>query len=109
MAYDRYNRFRTDGTIKIPVMVEIPKKSTDYYETYRRGYTRFDLLSYDYYGDPNYDWVILMANPSLGSMEFEFPDGAEIRIPYPLNKTLEQYNKNLDRYDLLYGLNKKAE
>ena len=50
MAYDRYNRFRTDGKISVPPFVKIQPKSTDFFETYVRGVTRLDLLSYDYYG-----------------------------------------------------------
>ena len=104
MAYDRYNRFRTDGSVGIPPAVPIPQKATDFYETYVRGVTRLDLVSYDYYGDPGYDWLILMANPDLGNMEFEIPDGSTLRIPYPLNLTLENYANQIERYIRLYGI-----
>ena len=109
MSYDRYNRFRFDGDVVIPPLVEIPKKSTDFYETYRRGYTRLDILSANYYGDPGYDWLILMANPSLGALEFEIPDGAEVRIPYPLSTTIENYNTQIERHMSLYGVNEKTK
>ena len=105
MSYDRYSRFRTDGDVSIPPFVKITPKNTDYFETYKRGFTRLDLLSYDYYGDPNYDWLILMANPNLGALEFEIPDGAQVRIPYPLSTTLEGYNSEIERQMVLYGIN----
>ena len=105
MSYDRYNRFRSNGGVCVPPGITIPKKSTDFYETYVRGITRLDLVSYDYYGDPGYDWLILMANPDLGNMEFEIPDGAVIRIPFPLNLTLENYANQIERYIILYGAN----
>lgn len=109
MAYDRYGKFRFDGDVAIPPFVEIPKKSTDFYEPYKRGYTRFDILSSNYYGDPDYDWLILMANPQLGGLEFEFPDGAEVRIPYPLSTTLENYNTQIERHMMLYGVNEQVK
>ena len=109
MGYDRYNRFRFDGDVVIPPSVKIPVKSTDFYETYRRGYTRFDILSYNYYGDPNYDWLILMANPSLCGLEFEIEDGSEVRIPYPLSTTLENYNAQIERHQNLYGVNEQTK
>lgn len=89
MAYDRYKYYRVNGEVIIPKYVEIPKKNTDFFDVYQRGVTRFDILSNEYYGDPNYDWLILMANPELGAMEFEIQNGAIIRIPYPLELTLE--------------------
>lgn len=105
MGYDRYNKFRTDGKICVPPSVKIMPKSTDFFETYNRGVTRLDLLSYDYYRDPGYDWLILMANPDCGGLEFEIPDGYVLRIPYPLSVTLENYNNEIDKYYTLYGIN----
>lgn len=107
MGYDRYNRYRTDGKIFVPPMIRIEPKSTDFFETYHRGMSRLDLISFDYYGDPGYDWLILMANPELGNLEFEIPDGATLRIPYPLGSTLENYSHQIDRYITLYGINGK--
>lgn len=104
MAYDRYKAFRTDGKVYVPPFVKITPKSTDFFEEYHRGYTRLDLVSYDYYGDSGYDWLILMANPDLGNLEFEIPDGAILRIPYPLNITLENYNDQIERFYTLYGI-----
>lgn len=103
-TYDRYSEFRNNGLISIVPFVKIPSKSTDYYETYHRGITRLDVLSYKYYGDANYDWLIMQANPKLGSMEFNIPDKSTIRIPYPLSITLEQYKKGIENYIELYGL-----
>lgn len=103
MAFDRYSKFRTDGKISVPPSIKIAPKSTDFFETYVKGVTRLDLVSYDYYRDPSYDWLILMANPDLGNMEFEIPDGALLRIPYPLSTTLDNYNSEIERYFNLYG------
>ena len=105
MSYDRYSRFRTNGKVSIPPSVKIIEKGTDQFETYIKGFSRLDLISYDYYGSPDYDWLILMANPSVGNMEFEIPDGTLLRIPYPLSVTLELYDKEIERHMTLYGIN----
>ena len=102
MSYNRYNKFLINGRYDIVPSVPIPEKSTDYMEVYDQNKTRLDILSYKYYGDANYDWLIMMANPQYGSMEFNIPDGTLLRIPYPLNVTLELYNKAVDRYNELY-------
>lgn len=62
------------------------------------------MLSYKYYGDANYGWLILQANPSLGSMEFNIPDNASIRIPYPLNDALKRYEASVANYNAENGI-----
>ena len=103
-TYDRYNKFRRDASIAHVPFIEIPVKSTDFYTFYRAGKTRLDILSYQYYGDPNYDWLIMQANPELGSLEFKIPDGSRLRIPYPLDVTISRYNDDINVYDKLYGI-----
>ena len=105
--YDRYEKFRRDGQILHVPYIEIPIKSTDYYTYYEAGKTRLDLLSYQYYGDANYDWLILQANPEIGSLEFKIETGTKIRIPYPFDTTIARYNSDIDTYEKLYGLDVK--
>ena len=69
------------------------------------GKTRMDLLSYQYYDNPNFGWLILQANPSVGSLEYKIKDGTRLRIPYPLETALQGYENNLAKYVKLYGLN----
>ena len=102
MSYDRYSLFRSKGKIEIVPSVTIAEKETDYYETYKVGSTSLNDLSYKYYGDPNYDWLIMVANPQYGSMEFSIPNGVEIRIPYPLSTSIEQYTYAVNNYNRLY-------
>lgn len=102
MAYNRYSKLLRNGSIKKIPNISLSVKSTDYYITYRRGFTRLDNVSYDYYGDSSYEWLILMANQDVALMEFDIPDGTTIRIPYPLQSTLEEYNRKIDNYDKLY-------
>ena len=67
------------------------------------GVSSLCLISYDYYGDPNYDWLIMMANPEFGSLEYEIPDNTQLRIPYPLDVTMEDYYNQINNYRVLYG------
>ena len=101
MAFDRYSQVRNGNEIGLVPFVEIPAKNTDRYETYRKGLTRLDQLSYQYYDSPDYAWLIMQANPQYGSMEFTIPDGSELRIPYPLNSTLDDYQKGIETYKKL--------
>lgn len=90
-TFDRYEALRGDGTISIVPHIKLDKKRSDYFEQYISGKTRLDILSNNYYNDPNYDWLILAANPELPSMEYEIPNGSIIRIPFPLEVTLSEY------------------
>ena len=65
---------------------------------YEKGKTRLDLLSYQYYGDADFAWLIMQANPQYGSIEFLIPDKVQIRIPYPLGTTLVKYEDDIDEY-----------
>lgn len=105
MSYDRYSKFRKNGTMDLVPFVPIRVKSTDKYDYYKKGETRLDLLSYQYYGDPNYDWLIMQANPDYGSLEYNITDGSLLRIPYPLDTSIVQYNSDIDTYKRLYGTN----
>lgn len=101
-TYDRYSLFRREGEVEIVPSITLQPKSTDAFITYKMGSTRLDIVSYNYYGNPNYDWLIMMANPEYGSMEFSIPDGAELRIPYPLDVTLQEYSVAVNRHKSLY-------
>ena len=104
MAYNRYKSFIVDGAFKKIPFIEIPNSQNDFYVFYEVGKTRLDLLSYQYYGDPNYGWLILQANPHVSSLEFRIPDKERLRIPYPLENALQGYENNIKKYNNLYGL-----
>jgi hypothetical protein len=105
MAQNRYKSFIVDGAYKKIPFIEIPTSDSDFYVYYEVGKTRLDLLSYQYYGDPNYGWLILQANPEVGSLEFRIADKERLRIPYPLENALQGYENNIKKYNNLYGLN----
>lgn len=105
MNYNRYSSFIKNGKYKKVPFIEIPVRGTDCYTFYEIGKTRMDLLSYQYYNDPNYGWLILQANPSIGSLEFRIDNNTKIRIPYPLDVVIQGYENDISNYEKLYGLN----
>ena len=102
--YNRYSTFTSDGrSLKIP-FAEIKPSGSDLIITFRRKTMRFDMLSYKYYGDPNYGWLIMQANPSFGSMEFQIPDKSSIRIPYPLEDAIQRYETSIQEHITKNGI-----
>lgn len=101
--FNRYQFFEQDGNFRIVPGLEIPIKPTDKYLQYKSGVNRLDKLSQQYYQTPIFGWLILLANPSAGSVEFEIPDNFLLRIPFPLVSTLQDYKNAVDLYTLYYG------
>ena len=101
--FDRYQFFINDGNFRIVPGIEIPIKGTDKYIQFKKGKDRLDKMSQEYYGTATFGWLILTANPTLGSIEFEIPDNSFIRIPYPLISTLQDYKRGVELYNLYYG------
>ena len=99
MSFDRYSQFRKGNEIGLVPFGVIPERDTDAFEVYKKGETRLDLLSYQYYGDTDYWWLILQANPQYGSLEFNIPDNSILRIPLPLHEVLIDYQKTIDKYE----------
>lgn len=98
--YDRYSQYRENGSVRFVPFLEIPKTTSDLYIVFDKERMRFDTLSYKYYGDSDYAWLILQANPHLGGYEYSINDGVTIRIPYPLKDALNRYETSI-RYSKL--------
>lgn len=97
-TYDRYQFFKQDGkNITVP-FITLDKKPTDIQVVYKSAEDRMDKLSQKYYGDPTYGWLIMIANPSFGGLEFNIPNETIITIPYPLQKTVEDYFNKVKLY-----------
>ena len=101
--FDRYQFFVEDGDFRIVPGIEIPIKASDKYIFYKRGKDRLDKLSQEYYGSPVYGWLILMANPLVGSLEFDIPNNSLLRVPFPLTTSLQDYKRGVELYNLYYG------
>lgn len=95
--YDRYEKFRDGNQFKVVPGITIPYSGSDLYITYHKDTMRMDMLSYKYYNDPNFGWLIMMANPHLGSLEFSIPDLSTLRIPYPLQTAIKAYETAINR------------
>ena len=101
--FDRYEKFKYNGkTLPVPYL-NIPVASTDKNVVYKLTRTRLDKLSQSYYNNPYHGVLILMANPSLGGLEFDIEDSKTIRIPYPFESALERYVNEVKIYNMLYG------
>jgi len=95
--YDRYALLRREGEDMEPMpFVRLPDSPTDKYENWRRGSSRFDKFAEKYYGNPFYDFFILMANPRFLN-EWEIPDNTTIRIPFPLSKVKAEYENLIEK------------
>jgi len=99
---DRYSSFKSDNNYKPVPGIIIPEKGTDKVITYKLGSTRFDVLSNTYYDTPYYGWLIMLANPQYGGLEFEIPDNALIRIPFPFKPSVNDYLSGVEKYKRLY-------
>ena len=104
MSIDRYKQFRVDGMAKNIPFIKLRQKTSDKEIQYVNGINRMDLLSYRYYEDANYGWLIMLANPEYGGLEFNIPDGATIIIPYPLETSIALYNSEVLKYTTYYGI-----
>lgn len=92
--YDRYQYTKIDGISYSPPLIPIKERDSDKYERYVLGISRLDKLSYKYYNDPKYGFIILMANPEYMD-EFNIPDNSIIRIPFPLNQILSEIDLSI--------------
>ena len=93
--FNRYSALKVNGKVGIIPYVEIKKRENDKYIVYNKKTMRFDNLSYKYYNNPNYGWLIMQANPEYGSIENFIPNGVLLRIPLPLDEILNDYTNVL--------------
>ena len=77
--------------------INISISVSDKYEYWNTNFSRLDKLSMKYYGNPFYDFLILYAN-NIYLTEFDIPDNALIRIPFPLTRAKTDYDSALKRF-----------
>lgn len=99
MPANSYNRYKllqqTNGTSLTMPFVPIPVLPSDKYVYWNDGFDRMDKLSNKYYGNPFYDFIILNANPQYNN-EWEIPAESVIRIPFPLDKSVSNFENTLN-------------
>ena len=102
--YDRYQDFRYNNQVKVLPFIKLPNRGSDILIQYGSR-TRLDIVSNTYYGTPYFGWLIMQANPEYGGLEFDIPVGSTVRIPYPLINALQDYQKAVENYNVLYKIN----
>ena len=101
--YNRYTEFTiNEQNITIPYL-GIPAKPTDKKVIYKVGKSRLDKISQVYYDTPYFGWLIMEANPGIGSLEFDIPDGRVLTVPFPLVTSLQDYKQRIDNHFFYYG------
>ena len=102
--FNRYKTLDSDSKHISPPFIKLIEKTTDLFTVYNTGKSRLDKISQQYYSAPYYGWLIMSANPQFGGMEFDIPNGAFIRIPYPLKASIQQYIDAVNNYNSLDGI-----
>jgi hypothetical protein len=103
LYYNRYDNFLINGVQTVVPFVNLPPKSTDKSYIYRANVSRLDKISQEYYGSPFFSWLILLANPQYGGIEWNIPDGGILTIPFPLISSIQDYEAQLNNYFFYYG------
>jgi hypothetical protein len=101
--YNRYNDFIINGQQTIVPYVKMTQKTTDKKYIYRVGQSRLDKVSQQLYGTPYFGWLILIANPLFGGLEWNISDGSVLTIPFPLVASLQDYKGLLKSHFYYYG------
>jgi hypothetical protein len=101
--YNRYQTFLVEGQQTTVPFVTMPKRSSDQSYIYKKNRSRLDKISFEKYGTPTFGWLIMMANPKYGGLEWNIKDGDPITIPFPLVQALQDYKSALDTHFFYYG------
>lgn len=101
--HDRYSKFRSNGEMKPLPGITIPESTSDKFVVYKQGETRLDKLSNLYYLNPYCGWLIMLANPEFGGLEFNIPDMTSIRVPFPFDSARSRYITQVANNKALYG------
>lgn len=91
MPFDFYKPLKENDSLKDMPPVEISLRRSDKYITYQSSKMRLDYIAGEIYKDETLWRLIMWANPEY-FLEFDIPDGAIIRVPYPLNDVLAEVN-----------------
>lgn len=94
-TYSRYQNSIINGTQTTLPFIKLDSKPTDKQIVWKMGVDRTDKISDLYYSSPFYGFLIMLANPQFGPMEFDIPDNTIITIPFPLKDTLTEYNNKV--------------
>lgn len=91
MPFQFYKPLKVNDSLLDMPPVKISMRKTDKYITYQKDKVRLDFIAGEIYKDETLWRLIMWANPEY-FLEFDIPDNAVIRIPYPLNDVLAEVN-----------------
>ena len=91
MPFQFYKPLKVNDFLLDMPPVKISLRKTDKYITYQKNKARLDFIAGEIYKDETLWRLIMWANPEY-FLEFDIPDNAIIRIPYPLNDVLAEVN-----------------
>ncbi len=91
MPFQFYKPLKINDSMLDMPPVKISLRKTDKYITYQKDKVRLDFIAGEIYKDETLWRLIMWANPEY-FLEFDIPDNAIIRIPYPLNDVLAEVN-----------------
>ena len=95
MAISRYRQVITPQRTMMTVPgVVISNRDSDKFMLYNYDKMRLDNIAAEIYGDDLYNWLILLANPEY-PLEFDIPNNTVIRVPFPLNDVLTEYEQKV--------------
>ena len=101
--YNRYKEFTINGKSYTVPYLGLPSKPGDKKIIYKLGKSRLDKISQTYYDSPYFGWLIMEANPGIGSLEWDIPDGRILTVPFPLVSSLQDYKQRIDNHFFYYG------
>ena len=91
MPFNFYKPLKENDVLKDMPAIKISNRSTDKFITYQKEVIRLDFVAGEIYKDETFWRLIMWANPEY-FIEFDIPNNAIIRIPYPLNDVLSEVN-----------------
>jgi hypothetical protein len=95
MAINRYRQLiTTQRTMQTMPGIIISDRDTDKFIVYNSDKMRLDTIAADVYGDDLYNWLVLLANPEY-PLEFDIPNNTVIRVPFPLNDAVTEYEQKV--------------
>lgn len=100
---DRYSLFRFNNEMKPNPGIILPNSPSDLTYVYKIGVGRLDKISNMFYNNPWGGWLIMLANPEFGGLEFNIPDMSLIKIPYPFDDAVDRYLEAIKNHKILYG------
>ena len=103
MYFDRYRNFKDNSSIKPIPGIVIPVSNSDKSAIYKKGQSRLDIISNTYYNNPYSGWLIMLANPQFGGLEFNIPDNTILRVPFPFEDAAQRYLTQVKIHITLYG------